>query len=40
MFCTLYGVWGDDFPKKFQNLEKKVHFILFHLVFYVITAAS
>ena len=28
LYCTLYGVWGDDFHKKFQNLEKK-NFILF-----------
>ena len=39
-FCTLYGVWGDDFHKKFQILEKKkFHFVLFHLNFYFITAA-
>ena len=31
-FCTLYGVWGDDFHKKFQILEKKI-FILFFLTF-------
>ena len=25
-FCTLYGVWGDDFQKKLQILEKKISF--------------
>ena len=44
LFCTLYGVWGDDFhQKKIQILEeKKFHFISFHLLFlcffFVITA--
>ena len=33
IFCTLYGVWGNDFPNKFQILEKKFTFILFHLIF-------
>ena len=32
-FCILYGVWGYDFHKKFQILEKKFHFILLHLIF-------
>ena len=32
--CTLYGVWGDDFHKKFQNLEeKKFSFYFFSLNF-------
>ena len=30
-FCTLYGVWGDDFNKIFQILEKKI-FILFYFI--------
>ena len=32
-FCTLYGVWRDDFPKKFQNSEKKIsfHFIPYNV---------
>ena len=38
IFGTLYGVWGDDFHKKFQ-IKKKIHFILFLLIFYVTTAA-
>ena len=30
-FCTLCGVWGDDFHKKFQILEEQsFHFVLFH----------
>ena len=29
-FCTLYGVWGYDFHKKFQILEKS--FILFYFI--------
>ena len=34
LFCTLYGVWGDDFhQKKIQILEKK-NFILFHFIYY------
>ena len=32
-FCTLYGVWGDDFHKKFHILEKKIFFVLFHWFF-------
>ena len=32
-FCTLYGVWGDDFHKNFQILEKKIDFVLFHWFF-------
>ena len=30
IFCTLYGVWGDDFHKKFQVLE-------FFFAFYFVT---
>ena len=26
-------MWGDDFHKKFQILEKKISFFLFHLIF-------
>ena len=39
-FCTLNGVWGDDFRIKFKILEKKsFHFFLLDLVFLnVITA--
>ena len=37
---TLYGVWGDDFHKKFQILEKKIHFILFHLLFFMYYCCS
>ena len=37
-FLFLYGVWGDDFHKNFQILEKKMYFILLYLVFFVITA--
>ena len=29
-FCNLNGVWGDDFHKKFQILEK--NFILFYYI--------
>ena len=33
-FCTLYGVWGDNFQKKIQILEKKnFPFILLNLFF-------
>ena len=31
--CTLYGVWGDDFHKKFQILEKKISFCFISLNF-------
>ena len=27
-FCTLYGMWGDDFHKKFQILEIFFSFLL------------
>ena len=30
-FCTLYGVWGEDFHKKFWFLEEN-NFILFHYI--------
>ena len=30
-FCTLYG--GMIFIKKIQTLEKKIHFVLLHLIF-------
>ena len=35
IFCTLYGVWGDDFHKKFQILEEKkfsFYFITFNFL--------
>ena len=31
MLCTLYGVWGDDFNKKFQIFE-----FFFLILFYFI----
>ena len=34
-YCKLYGVWGDDFQRKFQILEKEkcsFHFITFNFL--------
>ena len=33
-FCTLDGLWGDNFIKKFQILEKKRSFIFFMLLLF------
>ena len=27
-FCTLNGVWGDDFHKKFQIQKKKLFYFI------------
>ena len=39
-FCTLNGVWGDDFYFKKILIQKKKNFILFYFIefFNVITA--
>ena len=40
MFCTLYGVWGNDFHRKiFKFYKKKFHFF-FIKFFKVITASK
>ena len=31
--CSLYGVWGEDFYRKNANLEKKVSFYFFTMIF-------
>ena len=38
-FCTLYGVWGDDFHKKFQILEFFFSFCFISFIFLNIIAA-
>ena len=35
MFLYLNDVWGDDFHKKFQNLEKKISFNFITFNFFI-----
>ena len=39
-FCTLYGVWVDNFHKKFRILEKKVSFNFITFNFFRVITAS
>ena len=38
---TFYGVWGNDFHKKNLKFQKKkLHFILFQLIFFMFYCCS
>ena len=38
-FCFLYGVWGDDFHKKFQIFEEKIFILFYFIEFFNVIAA-